>query len=94
MHMMDTNKDGLLSTAELAAGAHLMFDELDADRDGRVTAAEMDAALMELPVDPHAYGTSSPSEHGTARVACLRGWTPKETDFSASRRCGGLRGVR
>jgi Ca2+-binding EF-hand superfamily protein len=41
--MMDTNGDGMVSSAEHAAGAKQMFTAMDADRDGSVTAAEMDA---------------------------------------------------
>ena len=44
MKMMDSNGDGMLSADEHAAGAKAMFDKLDADHDGFVTAAEMDAA--------------------------------------------------
>jgi hypothetical protein len=42
--MMDTNGDGKISRAEHAAGAKQMFAQCDANRDGIVTAAEMDAA--------------------------------------------------
>jgi hypothetical protein len=42
--MMDTNKDGMISAAEHSAGAKAKFGKLDADGDGRVTAAEMDTA--------------------------------------------------
>lgn len=41
--MMDSNKDGMISTQEHAAGAKMMFDRMDANHDGYVTAAEMDA---------------------------------------------------
>jgi Ca2+-binding EF-hand superfamily protein len=41
--MMDTNNDGMVSSAEHAAGAKKMFGEMDANADGNVTAAEMDA---------------------------------------------------
>ena len=44
VRMMDGNGDGKVSPAEHAAGAKLMFEKLDADHDGDVTAAEMDAA--------------------------------------------------
>ena len=44
MQMMDTNKDGVISATEHAAGAKAKFGKLDADGDGRVTAAEMDTA--------------------------------------------------
>lgn len=41
---MDTNGDGKVSPEEHARGAQRMFDTMDADKDGRVTAGEMDAA--------------------------------------------------
>ena len=44
MKMMDTNGDGRLTREEHATGARRMFEAMDADRNGRVTAAEMDAA--------------------------------------------------
>jgi Ca2+-binding EF-hand superfamily protein len=42
--MMDTNGDGKVSRAEHASAAKEMFAQCDANRDGVVTAAEMDAA--------------------------------------------------
>jgi len=41
--LMDTNNDGVISSAEHAAGAKTMFTQMDANNDGKVTAAEMDA---------------------------------------------------
>lgn len=41
---MDSNHDGKISRDEHAASAKGMFATMDADKDGRVTAAEMDAA--------------------------------------------------
>lgn len=41
--MMDTDGDGMVSSAEHAAGAKKMFGAMDANADGNVTAAEMDA---------------------------------------------------
>jgi len=41
--MMDTDGDGAVSSAEHAAGAQKMFTAMDANKDGYVTAAEMDA---------------------------------------------------
>jgi len=40
---MDTDGDGAISSAEHAAGAKKMSTEMDANHDGYVTAAEMDA---------------------------------------------------
>lgn len=40
---MDSNKDGMVSAKEHAAGAKAMFERMDANHDGHVTAAEMDA---------------------------------------------------
>jgi Ca2+-binding EF-hand superfamily protein len=42
---MDANGDGKVSRAEHAAGAKKMLAECDANKDGIVTAAEMDAAM-------------------------------------------------
>ena len=54
MKKIDSNGDGMLSTAEHAAGAQAMFDKMDANHDGNVTAAEMDtghAAMMKGHMD-------------------------------------------
>lgn len=40
----DSNGDGAISRSELAQSPPMMFDRADADRDGRVTKAEYDAA--------------------------------------------------
>jgi hypothetical protein len=49
---MDGDRDGIVSTAEHAAGAKRMFDKMDANRDGNVTAAEMDAAHAAIAKHP------------------------------------------
>ena len=41
---LDSDGDGRLSREEHAAGARKMFEGMDADKDGKVTAAEMDTA--------------------------------------------------
>ena len=46
---MDTDGDARISPAEHAAGAKKMFDMMDANKDGNVTAAEMDAAKKLMP---------------------------------------------
>lgn len=43
--MMDVNADGKISRAEHTTGAKQMFAQCDANRDGIVTAAEMDTAM-------------------------------------------------
>lgn len=40
---MDSDGDGLISVKEHAAGAKAMFERMDANRDGNLTVAEMDA---------------------------------------------------
>ena len=44
IRIMDTDRDGKISGTEHAAGAKKMFQNMDANRDNRLTAAEMDAA--------------------------------------------------
>ena len=48
MEMMDTNGDGQLSREEHAAGARKMFETMDGDKDGKVTATEMTAAYAQI----------------------------------------------
>ena len=43
--MMDADGDGKITRTEHAAGAKQMFTKCDANQDGIVTAAEMDAAM-------------------------------------------------
>ena len=40
---IDTNSDGMLSRDEHVAGSRSMFEKMDADHDGGITAAEMQA---------------------------------------------------
>jgi hypothetical protein len=53
---LDTDKDGAISKAEVAADQRMAehFDEVDADHDGKVTAAELTAffATMKRPEPP------------------------------------------
>lgn len=44
MKLMDSNGDGKLSPEEHAAGARRIFEMMDVDKNGLVTAAEMDAS--------------------------------------------------
>lgn len=41
---LDTDGDGMVSASEHAAGSQKMFESMDANSDGNVTATEMDAA--------------------------------------------------
>ena len=59
LQMMDTNKDGMISSAEHSAGARQMFVKMDANADGSVTATEMDAA----------YGQVKPGEESAPRMS-------------------------
>ncbi|MDZ4395273.1 EF-hand domain-containing protein [Cypionkella sp.] len=47
---MDSDGDGMLSAAELATrpGPEMMFDRIDADKDGAVTQEEIDAARQAM----------------------------------------------
>lgn len=46
---MDADGDGRLSPDEHAVGAKRMFDTMDANKDGTVTIAEMDAVHKNIP---------------------------------------------
>ena len=46
---MDTDGNGRLSPDEHSAGAKRMFDAMDANKDGTVTIAEMDAIHKNIP---------------------------------------------
>lgn len=52
--MMDTDKDGKISTTEHEAGASHMFSELDKNSDGRITAEEMNAKMNDKKKAGHA----------------------------------------
>jgi Ca2+-binding EF-hand superfamily protein len=62
MKAMDTDGDGRLSPEEHAAGARRMFETIDADKDGTVTAAEMDAAHTRVTGTRPAQGEMSAAE--------------------------------
>jgi len=79
MQMLDEDGDGRASRAEHADKARQMFARMDADRDGTVTADEMDVVLRSLyrddrraaaaaiaPVDSNHDGVLSSEEHATA----------------------------
>jgi Ca2+-binding EF-hand superfamily protein len=45
MSAVDTNHDGMISSAEHAAHAKAMFDKMDTNHDGMVNKAEMEAGM-------------------------------------------------
>ena len=45
MDQMDTNHDGMISAAEHAAHAKMMFDKMDANHDGMISKDEMAAGM-------------------------------------------------
>jgi Ca2+-binding EF-hand superfamily protein len=57
--LMDQNGDGRISREEHATGARKMFNDSDANRDGIVTAAEMDAAMAKQGLTPAADDKNS-----------------------------------
>lgn len=48
MRMADTNNDGVISQAEFTAAALKHFDTMDANKDGRVTKEERQAAYAQM----------------------------------------------
>ena len=57
--MMDTNGDGKISRTEHVAGAKQMFAQSDANRDGVVTVAEMDAVMAAQAEKPGKHDKTS-----------------------------------
>jgi EF hand len=73
---MDSNKDGFVTTAELAVAAGperaaRMIARLDTDKDGKVSAAELSARMLAMfdAADTNHDGTLSPAEEAAARDA-------------------------
>lgn len=73
---MDSNKDGFVTTAELAAAAGperaaRMIAHLDTDKDGKVSAAELSARMLAMfdAADTNHDGTLSTAEETAARDA-------------------------
>ena len=62
MKTMDTNGDGRISPEEHAAGVARMFESMDADKDAKVTAAEMESAHTRLTGGKPAAGEKSAAE--------------------------------
>lgn len=46
--VVDTNHDGVLSAEEHVAGAKMMFDKMDTDKDGFLTKAEVEAGHAKM----------------------------------------------
>jgi hypothetical protein len=59
---MDTNADGKIAPDEHAAGAAKMFEAMDADRNGTVTAAEMTSAHQRVTGQKAMAGSMSSAE--------------------------------
>ena len=54
MARYDSDKDGKVSLTEYEAGRQMMFQRLDADGNGTLTFAELDAAGQKMGTDPRA----------------------------------------
>ena len=50
--VVDSNHDGVLSEQEHVAGAKMMFDKMDTDKDGFLTKAEMEAGHARMMAKP------------------------------------------
>jgi hypothetical protein len=79
LQTMDTDKDGIISAAEHAAGARQTFKEMDADTDGQVTATEMDAA--------HRHGAINAAKHEAGSQECSRIRTSTAMAIVRKRNC-------
>ena len=86
--MMDANGDGKISRAEHAAGAKKMFAQCDANKDGIVTATEMDAAMAARGETAGAGDKSSAEkikvidQNGDGRLTAMEHQTGSEKMFA------------
>lgn len=62
MSMMDKDGDGKVTAMEHADGAKTMFGKMDSNKDGQVSATEMDAAHASMKDKDHS------KDHATART--------------------------
>ena len=62
---MDTNKDGMISASEHAAGVKSEWSKLDAVGEGRVSATAVDSMHQALDADKDGVITSSEYESGS-----------------------------
>ena len=92
MKTMDSNGDDAISADEHAAGAKAMFDGMDANKDGTVTAEEMEKAhphgdkKMSSPdkikaIDTNGDGQLSAAEHAAGSAAMF---DKMDTDHNGS----------
>ncbi|MEO8275388.1 MAG: hypothetical protein ABI639_04170 [Thermoanaerobaculia bacterium] len=84
---MDSNSDGKLSAAEHAAGAKLNFEGMDVNKDGFVTASEMDTHMKALGKDDK-MGTKMSSAEKIAVVD-----TDKDGKLSAAESAAGAQSM-
>lgn len=64
---MDVNGDGHVSRSESVAGAKKLFAEIDANHDGFVTAAEMDAYQAQRKDAAIRFSSTSQADEGASR---------------------------
>ena len=62
---MDTNKDGMISASEHAAGVKSEWSKLDAVGEGRVNVTEVDSMHQDLDADKDGRITSAEYESGS-----------------------------
>jgi Ca2+-binding EF-hand superfamily protein len=93
---MDSNGDGAVSADEHAAGAKTMFDRMDANKDGVVTAQEMEKAHPQgdkkmsasdkiKTIDTNGDGQLSAAEHAAGSAAMF---DKMDTDHNGSLSAG------
>jgi Ca2+-binding EF-hand superfamily protein len=87
MQMMDADRNGTLSAEEHAAGARRLFVMMDANRDSKVTLAEMDAAHAEI-TGAQPGRPTGPEELSSARKISVID-TDKDGQVSAAEHAAG-----
>jgi hypothetical protein len=89
MKMMDTNGDNKLSAEEHATGAREMFAKMDGDKDGKVTATEMETARAQMMGDKADEKSKKHGMSAAEKIAVID--TNKDGSLSAEEQANGAR---
>jgi len=90
LQTMDTNKDGMISAAEHAAGARQVFRDMDAahrSMSGDILAPAMSSAEKVRTIDADHDGVITAAEYEAGSQECSRRRTSTATEILRKRSC-------